>query len=99
MRDEEITVILSQRGYKRVESPDGSFRTWLWVAPDREGDVIATKLCQGWLGNISPEDVHWMLDFHCELKGSYWTDEQRAKNEMRMSVRRASDGEYICDDH
>lgn len=88
MRDEEITTILAQRGYKRVESPDGSFRTWLWVAPDRDGEVIATKLCQGWLGNLSPEGLHFLLDHDCELKSAYYTDADRARNAARMGTRK-----------
>jgi len=86
MRDEEITAVLTERGYRRVSSPDGSFRSWLWVAPDRDGEVVATKLCM-WEFNLSPNGLHWLLDFNCELKSSYHTDEQRARNIARMARR------------
>lgn len=89
MRYEEITAILSERGYRRVESPDGSFRTWLWVAPDRDGPVIATKLCM-WEFNLDPDGLNELIDHYCELKTPNYTDEQRARNAARMGTRRAT---------
>lgn len=87
MRDDEIAAILAERGYKRVESPDGLFRTWLWVAPDREGPVLATKLCM-WEFNLSPAGLHFLLDHDCELKSAYYTDADRARNAARMGTRK-----------
>jgi len=77
--------LLANRGYRRVESPVApAWRSWLWVQPIRE-HAIPTKLCAGPMLNLSEKGLHALLDLYCELKGEYYSDEDRARNVLRMS--------------
>lgn len=81
MTDEELTAILTQRGYRMVEDNRPVYRLDLVVEPVREGPKVATKLGQKWQTcNLTADGLHWMLSHYCELQGQYYTDEQRRDN-------------------
>lgn len=87
MTESELDAILAQRGYRRVPSPDPHlWRSWLWVEPIRE-NPISTKLCQWWTNGLDEAGLHWLLDHYCELRSPEYTDEQRARNANRMSIK------------
>lgn len=89
MTEQELTDILTQRGYRLVDDKRPIYRLDLVVEPIRE-DAIPTKLCQKIdLINLSAEGLHFKLGHYCELKGQYYTDEQR-RNNRRSALRSAN---------